>query len=199
MLRWHTRPGRCRTEEWGTNRDISLSRKPILASQSGMISSTKAGPTGSARDSRMLGLKKATETQWIPGPPGEACSIRWYWWFEKLTFISSLVPFVAKQSDIHAGQERTDPKDQEDISKAIVDIGLVGLNANAEDEDKADEEGTPQIPFFETGDSLILVSWNQEDGVFDFGGYVEQFFFLRGCWSTRVSMESSSKASSSTW
>ena len=101
--------------------------------------------------------------------------------FEKLIFISSLVPFVAKQSDIHAGQERTDPKDQEDISKAIVDIGLVGLNANAEDEDKADEEGTPQIPFFETGDSLILVSWNQEDGVFDFGGYVEQFFFLRGC------------------
>ena len=100
------------------------------------------------------------------------------------------VPLFSQESAVEAGQEGADPKYEENVGEAVVDVLGLGLDADGNCEDEADEEGAPEIPVPQFLDGGLPVSGDHEKSVLDFLNYAEKLSNLDRPINTRVSHES---------
>ena len=99
------------------------------------------------------------------------------------------VPLFSQESAIETGQEGADPKYEEYVGKTVVNVLRLGLDADGNGEDEADEQRPPQIPIPQFLYGSLSISRDHEKGVLNFLSNAEKLSFLDRSISTRVSHE----------
>ena len=195
--RWlRTRPRRCRRGISGIHIEISsfcLPARPISPACCPSLSRRKPGtirdPAGPGGGLWRRGWNWAAERRRSRRVPGGSCSSRWCWWFGRWSWVGRRVPLFSQESAVKTGQEWTDPKYEEYVGKAVVNVLRLGLYADGNGEDEADEQRPPQIPIPQFLNGSLPISRDHEKGILNFLPNAEKLSFLDRLISTRVSHE----------